>query len=263
MKNGESSPKIFSRRFVSPLSAFYDACLTVIYPQTCRLCGEKSVESRADGVVCHACWQKTRIFSDDDGGKQILCEKCSAFLQSNSSEKFTTFCRRCDDDDFDAARAVGLYEHALLATILNLKQTPFVPLRLQNLFFQTFLESPFLDATRIIPVPLSKRRFNERGFNQASLLAKILTERINLSLDENSLIRKANTPQHRVGMDKKARAESVKNAFEVTRPKFIEGEKILLIDDVFTSGATVSNCAKVLKNKGARAVYVLTVARAF
>ncbi|HEX8370073.1 MAG TPA: ComF family protein [Pyrinomonadaceae bacterium] len=257
MKHGEPNDKN-SPLFGSPLSALYDACLSLIYPQICRLC-EKSVESRADGVACHACWQKTRIFNR---GKEILCEKCSAYLTS-SGEKFKTFCRQCEDDDFDSARAAGLYEHALLATILNLKKTPFVPLNLQNLFFEAFLKSPFPDAARIIPVPLSKRRFSERGFNQASLLAKILARRSGLPLDEQSLIRKIHTPQHRAGMDRKARVESVRNAFEVTRPKLVEDENILLIDDVFTSGATASNCAKALKNKGARAVYVLTVARAF
>lgn len=257
MKTGEPDTTN-SPLFGSPLSAIYDACLNLIYPQICRLC-EKSVERRADGVACRACWQKTRIFN---AGNEILCEKCSAFLPSNG-ERFETFCRRCEDDFFDSARAVGLYEHALLATILNLKKTPFIPANLQNLFFEAFLESPFQDATRIIPVPLSKRRFNERGFNQASVLAKALAKQTGLPLDEQSLIRRLHTPQHRAGMDKKARLESVKNAFEVTRPKLIENEKILLIDDVFTSGATASNCAKALKKKGAQTVYVLTVARAF
>ncbi|HEX9961147.1 MAG TPA: ComF family protein [Pyrinomonadaceae bacterium] len=256
MKRGEPNDKN-SPLFGSPLSAVYDACLTLIYPQICRLC-EKSVESRADGVACRECWQKTRIFT----GKEIVCEKCGAFLQA-SGEKFKTFCRRCETDAFDSARAAGLYEHALLATVLNLKKTPFVPLNLQNLFFEAFLKSPFPDAARIIPVPLSRRRQSERGFNQASLLAKILARRSGLPLDEQSLIRKIHTPLHRAGMDRKARAESVRNAFEVTRPNFIENENILLIDDVFTSGATAANCAEALKNKGARAVYVLTVARAF
>ena len=256
MKRGEPNDKN-SPLFGFPLSAVYDACLTLIYPQICRLC-EKSVESRADGVACRECWQKTRIFT----GKEIVCEKCGAFLQA-SGEKFKTFCRRCETDAFDSARAAGLYEHALLATVLNLKKTPFVPLNLQNLFFEAFLKSPFPDAARIIPVPLSRRRQSERGFNQASLLAKILARRSGLPLDEQSLIRKIHTPLHRAGMDRKARAESVRNAFEVTRPNFIENENILLIDDVFTSGATAANCAEALKNKGARAVYVLTVARAF
>ncbi len=82
-------------------------------------------------------------------------------------------------------------------------------------------------------------------------------------LDEQSLVRKIHTPMHRAAMDNKAREISVKNAFDVKRPKLIEGETILLIDDVYTSGATVSNCAKVLKEKGASKVYVLTIAKTF
>lgn len=256
MPTGELNSKN-SSPISSPLSAVYDACLSVIYPQICRLC-EKSVERRADGVVCRACWQKTRIFN----GTEILCQKCGAFSQSNGKQ-FAAFCRRCDGEAFDSARAVGLYEEALLATVLNLKKTPFVPLKLQNLLFESFLQSPFADATRLIPVPLSRRRFHERGFNQAALLAKIIAGRTNLPLDEQSLIRRIHTPQHRAGMDRKARLESVADVFTVTRPKLVEGENILLIDDVFTSGATASNCAKALKKKNARAVYVLTVARAF
>ncbi len=67
---------------------------------------------------------------------------------------------------------------------------------------------------------------------------------------------------HRIGMDKKARELTVKNAFEITRPKLIEGKNVLLVDDVFTSGATASSCAKVLKKNGAVGVQVFTLARA-
>jgi len=110
-------------------------------------------------------------------------------------------------------------------------------------------------------VPLSKKRRLERGFNQAEVLAKILAKQTCIKLDEKSLVRKIHTPMHRAAMDNKAREMSVKNAFEVKRPKFIEGERILLIDDVFTSGATASNCAKTLKDKSAKSVNVLTIAR--
>jgi ComF family protein len=268
MKNGEpptrelfpAVTKVFHAS--SPLSAFYDACLNLIYPQPCRVCDERIVESRADGVACRACWKKTRVFGGG-GAAEILCEKCGAYLETNAAQKFNAFCRRCDEDAFDAARAAGLYEHALLATILNLKEIPRVPKRLQEVFFRAFLKSPFTDATKIIPVPLSKARFKERGFNQAARLAKTLAKRTGLPLDEHTLIRQIHTPPHRAAMDKKSRAESVRGAFQVARPKLIENEIILLVDDVFTSGATASNCAAALKEKGARSVYVLTAARAF
>ena len=233
-----------------------DALLAVVYPQSCQIC-EKSVENSSDGVVCRACWDKSNIFS----GNEILCAKCGAYLRE-SETAVETFCRKCDEDFYDLAQAVGLYENALAASVLHLKKEPFVSKNLKNLFISAYENSPFQDTDLIIPVPLSKRRFFERGFNQAAVLAQILAKHTKITLDEQSLVRTIHTPMHRAAMDRKARELTVKNAFEVKRPHLIEGKRILLIDDVFTSGATVSNCAKILKKKGAEKVYVLTVARA-
>lgn len=236
--------------------AIYDSVLTLIYPQACQIC-QKSVERQADGIACAECWKETPIFN----GNETLCDKCGAFLLDTPT-KFETFCRRCEDDFYDQATAIGKYEKALLMAILNLKHTPFVPNTLSDLFFQTFLDSDFQDVTIIIPVPLSTKRLAERGFNQAELLAEKLATQTDLIFDKISLRRKIHNEKSRRGMDRKSRQESVKNAFEVVSPRLIEGQKILLIDDVFTSGATVSNCAKALKKAGAEKVYVLTLSRA-
>jgi competence protein ComFC len=238
------------------LQKIYDSLLTLAYPQACQIC-EESVEKSSDGVACQTCWQKTRVFS----GEETLCGKCCAFLQGKPAD-FTAFCRACDEHFYDAARAVGIYEHALMASVLHLKREPFVASRLKTQFISAFENSPFQDSTLIIPVPLSKKRFLERGFNQAEVLAEILAKEAHLKVDRQSLARKVHTPQHRGVMDRKAREMSVQNAFVVNRPNLIKDENILLVDDVFTSGATLSNCAKALKQKGARRVYVLTVARA-
>jgi len=234
-----------------------DFLLNIIYPQACHLCGQ-SVEHRADAVACAGCWQKTRIFT----GAETLCDKCCALLSQERRSGEITFCRRCDEEHFDRARAVGVYEGALYASIINLKEKPWLAPRLAKLFYQAFLDSPFTSATRIIPVPLSLSREKERGFNQAAVIAKTLSNKINVPADELSLARKVHTERHRAGMDRKARQESVFNAFEVKRPRLVKGEKILLVDDIFTTGATVSNCAKVLKKAGAVEVNVLTIARA-
>jgi competence protein ComFC len=234
----------------------YDSLLTLAYPQVCQICKE-SVEASADGVACRTCWEQTRIFS----GNETLCAKCSAFLQEKPSN-FRAFCHQCDEHFYDRATAVGLYETALAASVLHLKREPFVARHLKNLFVFAFENSPFQDSTVVIPVPLAKRRLLERGFNQAEVLAGILARAFNLKIDEQSLTRKIHTPMHRAAMDRRARELTVEKAFEVTRPNFIKGEKILLVDDVFTSGATTSVCAKALKKNGADKVYVLTVARA-
>lgn len=233
----------------------FDPLLTLAYPQACQVC-ENSVENFSDGVACKLCWSQTNIFS----GAETLCAKCGAFLQAKEID-FQTFCHRCDEHFYDAAITVGVYENALAASVLNLKRESFVAERLKNLFVSRFYASDFQDATLIVPVPLSKKRLLERGFNQAAALAKILAEKSRIKLDEQSLARIVHTPMHRVGMDNKARETSVKNAFEVLRPRFVKGEKVLLVDDVLTSGATASNCAKALKKSGAEKVYVFTLAK--
>ncbi len=238
------------------LQKIYDSLLTLAYPQICQVCKE-SVENSADGVVCRKCWRKTRIFE----GNETLCAKCSAFLQEKPSN-YQTFCHLCDEHFYDSARAVGLYENGLAASVLFLKREPFVAKHLKNLYVSAFENSPFQDSTVIIPVPLSKKRLLERNFNQAEILAEILSKPTGLKIDKQSLARKIHTPLHRAAMDRRARELTVENAFEVTRPKLIKGETILLIDDVLTSGATTSACAKILKKKGADKVYVLTIARA-
>jgi predicted amidophosphoribosyltransferase len=101
-----------------------------------------------------------------------------------------------------------------------------------------------------------------RGFNQAGVLAEALTRRLRLPLDEVSLVRVSATEKYRAGLDAKGRRDTVAGAFEVSHPRLVAGEDILLVDDVFTTGATVSACAEALIDAGARNVYVLTVARA-
>lgn len=239
------------------LSKIYNSLSTLAYPQACQICSD-SVENLADGTVCNSCWKKTGIFND----KKTLCRKCGAYLQ-NKNFSVRTSCHRCAEHCYDRAAAVGLYEHALAAAVLRLKREPAVAKRLRELLVEAFDRADFRNLTLITPVPLSKKRRIERGFNQAGILAALISQHTGLKTDGQSLVRRTDTPVHRAGLDRRGRELSVRNAFAVTdRQKRIDGGRILLVDDVFTSGATVSNCAKVLKKAGADKVYVLTVARA-
>jgi len=237
----------------------YDAALALVYPQACEVCGI-SVESRHDGIVCAACWNRTRLFGQDD----TLCWKCGLFTEATvSKEKRERIrCGHCDDDVFTAARACGAYEDALRASILELKRQPRVAQRLARLMLDTSQRQPVNRADLIIPVPLHPSRERERGFNQAALLARELARLSHLPLDERSVLRSVHTERHRAGVDSKARRDSVAKAFAVRRPESIKGRRVLLVDDVFTTGATVSACAAVLKEAGAEEVFVLTIARA-
>ncbi|MGQ0543349.1 MAG: double zinc ribbon domain-containing protein [Blastocatellia bacterium] len=232
-----------------------DRLLSVIYPQQCIVC-KSIVERHEDGVACGECWVATRVFD----GNEVLCFKCGAFLRESPTAEESD-CKRCFDDVYDKAKAIGLYEKALKASILHLKKTPHVSKRLRKLLFAAFDNSGF-SPSLIVPVPLSKKRQIERGYNQAEILAALLSKFSGIPYDCRSLYRKSHSSMHRTGMDRKARELSVKNAFEVIRPKLIKDAQVLLVDDIFTSGSTASHCAKALKKAGAVSVDVLSIARA-
>ena len=189
----------------------------------------------------------------------MLCRKCGALLGPLKGP-VPVLCHKCDDHHYDRAYAIGVYEKGLAAAILELKKTPALPERLRKLICDAALSLPSADI--IIPAPLSKERRLERGFNQAEIIAAEVSAATATPVDTFSLERHVPTHVHRVGMDDKARELSVRNVFSVKRPKLTQGKKVLLVDDVFTSGATASGCAKVLKKNGAVEVNVFTLARA-
>jgi ComF family protein len=154
-----------------------------------------------------------------------------------------------------------LYENALRASVLESKRRPHLSSVLINLLLGAAQREPLNKATRIIPVPLHDKRAQERGFNQASIIAEALSKSLKLPLDETSLTRTRGSEKYRAGLDPKGRRDTVTGAFRVRYPRLIGEESILLVDDVFTTGATVNACAEALIKANARAVFVLTIAR--
>ena len=236
--------------------ALQNSLLSVVYPQACTACAGQ-VEDFRDGVACGECWTATRIFS----GSEMLCDKCGSYF-ADTAAPIPVLCHKCDDHKYDKAAAVGVYEKALSASVINLKTSPVLPKRLKALIPKAVERAGFADVDVIVPIPLSRQRHLERGFNQAEIIATVVSISIGVPVDRLSLTRSRHTPMHRVAMDNKARELTVQNAFKVARPKLIAGKAILLVDDVFTSGATASNCARVLKKNGARQVNIFTLARA-
>jgi len=170
-------------------------------------------------------------------------------------------CHRCDSQSFTAARAVGLYEKALRESVLALKRQPNLSGLLVELLVAVAKREPLNNATRIVPVPLHDVRLRERGFNQAAVIAEALAKPLKLPLDQRSLARIRGSEKYRAGLDPKGRRDTVNKAFVVRYPRLVEDESVLLVDDVFTTGATVNACAEALVKANARAVFVLTIAR--
>lgn len=238
------------------LSSLIDPILSFVYPTYCLSCGHR-VESYSNTPACRTCWHDTHIFSESD----LLCSRCGVHYGPRETAN-DVFCRKCDDHHYDRAFAVGLYEKALAASVVHLKETPKVFSNLRREIGNALTRSLTSGIDLIIPVPLSRRRRHEREFNQAELIAEVCSEFLRMPADTMSLQRIRDTPMQRSGMDAKARAASVEGAFSVTRPKLIESKNILLVDDVLTSGATASNCAEELQKNGASSVTVFTLARA-
>lgn len=236
----------------------YDVALAFVYPQACAICGA-SVERRADWPCCAQCWAATHQYS----GQEAICRRCGAETPEGirGVDKNDVWCRRCDEENFSAARAVGRYAGALRAAVLMLKRRPHIGARLAQALHTAQCRAPLDSATRIVPVPLHPQRERVRGYNQAEKLAAALAARARLPLDTMSLRRTHHSERNRAGMDAHARREGVREAFRVERARLIAGERILLVDDVFTTGATVGACAVALKAAGAEEVFVLTVAR--
>lgn len=246
-----------SRVFKRVSTKIRDALITVAWPQTCHLCG-RMVESFADGPVCAQCWTDpviTTFFFD-----KSVCSKCGLPLERASVRQS---CGRCERFSFQAARSCGLYGGALKASVLFLKSHPHLCPRLTEIITRTFsINRNALSCDVVIPVPLHRKRERERGFNQSSLIAKVIASKFGIRFDLRSLLRIKHTERHRAGMDQIDRAKSVERAFTVARPRLIEKASVLLVDDVFTTGSTVSAASETLLEAGAARVAVLTITRA-
>lgn len=178
----------------------------------------------------------------------------------------SSLCLRCSfsPPPFETCRSVGRYESVLLETIHILKyrreiRAGAVLGNLLSSCIGNYLPLPYYN--RIIPVPLHKKRLRKRGFNQSLLLARALARDFSLPLDFQSLQRRIHTdPQ--IGLGRKEREANVLNVFEVVRKDEIANSRILLVDDVYTTGSTVRECTRVLLESGAQSVGVATLARA-
>ncbi|MGH9764513.1 MAG: ComF family protein [Blastocatellia bacterium] len=265
------------------IGEFRDGFLSVGYPSSCRLCGG-SIESWEDGVVCRNCWTDPELTWTF--GKTAVCSRCgnplvssgkaaAANASSTSSKGWTgtdgegnehtgreRFCGLCSTLSLTVSRSAGAYKGAVEASVLFLKTAPHLCTRLRRIIVESLnTNSDALRADFVAPIPLHRSRLRERGFNQALVIARAVSKCLSVPVRNGLLGRSKQTGRHRAGMDPIDRARSVERAFEVYNPSAIEGRSILLVDDVYTTGATVGEAAKALVSAGAAAVKCFTIAR--
>ena len=185
-----------------------------------------------------------------------LCEKCMKHLPIMTEKQITHF-------------SPFIYEEPIRSMILRLKYSSnsFIAKALAPYLAAVYIkhiQSLFNEAPIIIPVPLHRSRQRERGYNQSEILANELTGYLKLPVNCNILIRNRKTVIQK-HMDIEARAKNMHNAFSIIPENLskVQNQNILLLDDVYTTGATTIECANVLLKHGARNVVILTVASVF
>lgn len=231
------------------LSMAGEGLLSVLFPPRCLLCGGPT--SRLD-IMCEDC------IADLPKLEGARCAKCQEPLPDPSLD----LCRACGTRErwFDRAISLGPYDSAWgkLVRYLKFDKEPavarFLSARMADFYY---VEDPFGDIDIITYVPMTPRAVRKRGFNQARLLARELAKRAHIPMMR--LLAKRNETQPQARLSARARRENLRGAF---RPIISIHGKVLLVDDIFTTGSTVEECAHALKDGGCERVCVFTVARA-
>jgi len=228
----------------------------VMFPPQCLGCAEILYPS-AGQIFCQACSNEIRLIT----GR--ICPVCGTVFPDSPAPGHV--CGDCLENKtyFSRARAVFRYETLILNAIHQFKYGRNISVGETLASFMagfSFSDIDFPDYSLIIPVPLHIKRLRERGFNQSLILARALEKKHRIPVDFSVLKRKKFTTTQ-AGSNRNERKSNIKNAFEVRNCKNIAGKNIILVDDVYTTGVTVNECAKMLVMAGVQKVSVLTLAR--
>jgi len=233
-----------------------DVGLAFFYPETCQLCRAEHA-TPGDGYVCARCRSQVQFI------KPPFCERCGLPYPGDFTTPFE--CANCREMElrFSSARSAVVARDVVREAIHRYKYQ-------RALWFEPFLAGLFLREARpalpehrwdfIVPVPLHSLKLREREFNQAGRLATHLSAATGIPL-HSKLLRRVRPTATQTLLTRQQRAANMRGAFAVRPGVGLDGERMVLVDDVFTTGATTSACAEVLLAAGADEVCVWTIAR--
>lgn len=238
-----------------------DALASLVFPAPCRIC-EATLTTASRIPVCSTCLDSLQPLAG------AACQKCGRPFVSAvavaiaAAQPLCHLCRR-DVYHFDCARSFAVYNDAMVRAIVLLKYHAVTPLggwfaaRLAEMIAR---DPESFAADVVVPVPLHPTRLRERRFNQAELIARPLARSLGLPLRPVLLMRTKPRPD-KLKLTRKERWQTVRGAYAMRADTKIDKVRVLLVDDVFTTGATLDACARVLRQAGASRVVALTVAR--
>jgi ComF family protein len=241
------------------LQSFVGAALSLVFPETCQVCGHQRAR-REEGYVCPQCWSKP-------GAIQFVrppfCDKCGLPYDGAFSTAFV--CSNCQGLElhFSAARSATIYDGLVKDLIHRFKYQ-------RQLWLEPFLVDLLLRELRpwlrenqwdcLVPVPLHPVREREREFNQSLRLAAAVSNATGLPCHGRAL-RRTRLTHTQPALTREERAKNMRKAFALQGRFPLKGKRVILIDDVLTTGATTSECARALQAVGVADVCVWTVAR--
>lgn len=240
-------------RFASLATALFDFLL----PPVCPACGRRLIQEEYG--LCADCLERVEVPS------RPLCSFCGRPRPKNQKDGRCDSCKFLPDDGFDAARAAFLYAGPIIDVIHHMKYHRCEELSeclgrwMFRFWRENWPETAEVDA--IVPVPLHPWRLWHRGFNQSESLARVVARFGEIDVAARCL-RRVRRTRSQTRMTPRQRFRNVADAFQVSYAPAVEGRRILLVDDVMTTGATLSAAAKALHAAGAETVWGLTVARA-
>ena len=211
--------------------------LSLVYPNVCGFCGE----------IC----------------KDSLCKKCEIKWKEQMEDRIRDY---TNNDNFEFARHLYIFKYKDDIRNLLIDYKFNEKAYLYKTFTQIILKSKkiygFLkECDIIIPVPIHKNRKKQRGYNQSELIAKQLVKQTkSLKLEKNVLLKQKDIKPQST-LDKNDRIKNIQNAYLIKNEEKILEKRVLLLDDIYTTGSTVNECSKILKKSGAKQVIVLTVAK--
>jgi ComF family protein len=243
------------KRAGKAFSRIFNLLADAVYPRECIGCGRLS-----DRPGRHICWS---CFSRIDLLHSNLCELCGNPLTGSSDSAFICgYCRK-RKPVFDRARSAARFSGVVRDILHQFKyqdglwQISDLTDLLQGALMAQF---DYRSIDVVVPVPLYRTRFRDRSYNQSFVLARELAKRIDRRVDGRSLkrVRYTDTQTHYNAAQRK---KNISGAFSVVRPEWICGRTVLVVDDVMTTGATLNECAKILRKNGALKVFAISVAR--
>lgn len=231
--------------------------LDVVYPRSCPICG-----GRSDRVMRYVCWNcfSNLPFNSPD---KPHCVRCGKVPNTEFDGDFLCDACRSSTPGFDLARTALPFHSAARGLIHTLKYK-------KGLWIKEDLTDILEGCARahydvaavdlVMPVPLNPAKRRERGYNQSAEIARGLAGRIEAPYSE-SILERTRYTSTQTHLTVTGRKRNVRHAFEISDPSLVRARTVLLVDDVMTTGATLSECARILKASGAWRVWALTIAR--